>query len=149
MDIEKEIKQGKFRNAIHKASVNIIFTSGWLSMNQSRILKPFGVSLQQFNILRILRGQFPNPATVRLLQERMLDKMSNASRLVEKLRKKGFVERTECEDDRRRVDVLISRKGLDVLDKLDIIFNEVSESLQKLTEEESTELSRLLDKFRG
>lgn len=149
MEIEREIKQARFRNEFHKVVVNILFTSGWLSVTSTQMLKPFGVSPQQFNILRILRGQHPNPATVRMLQERMLDKMSNASRLVEKLRLKGLVERHENEKDRRQVDVKITQKGLDLLLIMDKEFENFEDGLAHLTPAEARELNRLLDKFRG
>ena len=90
MKLEEEIKQATFKNEFHKSIINIVYTSGWLSTILTQRLKPYDISIQQFNILRILRGQHPKPATVLLIQERMLDKMSNASRLVEKLRIKNM-----------------------------------------------------------
>src|SRR5688572_20535772 len=101
MKLEEEIRQGKFKSEHHKAVLNIIYTAGWLNGIHTRILKKYGISPQQFNILRILRGQHPKPATINLLIERMLDKMSNASRLVDKLKVKGLVERRQCDQDRR------------------------------------------------
>ena len=86
MRLEDEIVQSKFESEEQKAVINIIYTSDWLNAIHSGLMKPYGLTQPQFNILRILRGQHPNPATIRLLTERMLDKMSNASRLVEKLR---------------------------------------------------------------
>ena len=86
MKRDEELKQTTFKNEFHKSIINIVYTSGWLSTILTQRLKPYDISIQQFNILRILRGQHPKPATIQLIQERMLDKMSNASRLVEKLR---------------------------------------------------------------
>ncbi|MEM0997327.1 MAG: MarR family transcriptional regulator [Bacteroidota bacterium] len=149
MQLEKEIVQSKFKNAWQKAVVNIIFTSSWLNSQHSAMLKEFGLSLQQFNILRILRGQHPNPATVRLLTERMLDKMSNASRLVEKLRQKGLVDRDICPSDRRQVHVRITAKGLDLLRRIDAKMDIVEQNFKSITESEAAELNRILDKLRG
>ena len=149
MEIEKEIKQTKFQNEFHKVFINVIFTSGWLSEQFHKALKPYGVSLQQFNILRILRGQSGKPASIRVLQERMLDKMSNASRLVEKLRKKNLVERHECESDRRQVDVMITEKGMKLLGEIDRQMDDFQNNFSNLTKEEAEKLSNLLDKMRG
>lgn len=148
MRIEEEIQQTKpFPSPQIKAIVNLSFTAAWISSQQSNLLKPYGISTQQYNILRILRGMYPKPATVKLLIERMIDKNSNASRLVEKLKKKGLVERRTCEEDRRQVDVIITQDGLILLEEL----TEVIDSLKKisLTDEEALQLSDLLDKMRG
>jgi DNA-binding MarR family transcriptional regulator len=149
MKLEDEIKQKKFTNEFHKANVNLIFTSTWLNALHHKIFKKYGISNQQFNILRILRGQ--NGATVhlKLLTERMLDKMSNTSRLVEKLFQKKLVERNICKDNRRQIDIKLSATGLELV-------NEISEELEKkhkgkqnLSIDEAKELNRLLDKLRG
>lgn len=149
MRIEEEIKQTKpFANPQIKAVVNLNFTASWLSGIQAEMLKPYGISIQQYNILRILRGMHPKPATVKTLIERMIDKNSNASRLVDKLLKKGLLERNACPRDRRRVDVMITETGLDMV-------NEVSKALKKhkkfmnLTDEDAIVLSDLLDKLRS
>lgn len=149
MELEKEIKQKKFKNEYQKLIVNLLYTSSWLHTLQSQYLKPFGITVQQYNILRILRGQHPCPATVNLLKERMLDKMSNASRLVEKLRVKGLVERHQCSKDRRAVDVLITEKGLALLAKLDEAAEKWEENLHNISQEEAREANRILDKMRG
>jgi DNA-binding MarR family transcriptional regulator len=149
MEIGKEIKQSKFKNEYQKMLVNILFTSGWLSAKHSCNLKPFGISTQQFNILRILRGQYPKPATINLLIERMLDKNSNASRLVEKLRLKKLVERATCPDDRRAVNVLITQKGLDLLNEIDRQDTVFLKELKNISEKEAEQINTLLDKLRG
>lgn len=148
MELEKEIKQSKFRNQYQKMIINILFTAGWLNHHNSLKLKPHGISPQQFNILRILRGQHPNPVTINLLQERMLDRMSNASRLVEKLRQKNLVERQICERDRRAVDVVITAQGLAVLAELDQVMIDWENECKVLSAEEVSTLNRLLDKLR-
>ena len=149
MEIGKEIKQTKFKNEYQKMLINILFTSGWLSAKHTSQIKPYGISTQQFNILRILRGQHPKPATVNLLIDRMLDKNSNASRLVEKLRVKKLVDRAVCPDDRRAVNVIITQKGLDLLDELDKLDDGMIKELKNLTEKEAATVSMLLDKLRG
>lgn len=149
MRIEDEIKQTKpFLNPQTKALVNLNFTASWLTTSQTQLLKSFGISVQQYNILRILKGMQPEPATVKILIERMIDKNSNASRLVDKLKIKGLVERNACEEDRRRVDVMITEKGLKVLEQTTKVL-EKQKDIIHLTDEEALLLSDLLDKMRG
>ena len=149
MEISKEIKQTKFKNEYQKMLINILFTSGWLSSKHTCNLKPYGISTQQFNILRILRGQHPKPATVNLLIDRMLDKNSNASRLVEKLRIKKLVERAVCPEDRRAVNVIITQKGLNLLEELDKKDSAIFKELKNVSEKEAATINALLDKLRG
>jgi DNA-binding MarR family transcriptional regulator len=149
MKLEEEIKQSKFRSEFHKLAVNVIYTYGWLSKLQSQMFIDYHITSNQYNILRILRGQYPNPATVNLLKERMLDKMSDASRLVERLRVKGLVKRDLSSDDRRRVDVMITEKGLKLLSAIDKL-NEKSDTIFKnLSSGEAKKINDLLDKLRG
>lgn len=150
MKIGNEIKQNKFKSEYQKMLINILFTSGWLTSKHASQLKPYGISSQQYNILRILRGQHPKPATVNLLIDRMLDKNSNASRLVEKLRLKKLVERAICADDRRAVNVAITKKGLDLLTELDEHEeNFINKELKKLSESDAEQINLLLDKLRS
>ncbi|MGB8319376.1 MAG: MarR family transcriptional regulator [Ignavibacteriaceae bacterium] len=149
MKLESEIVQKKFKNEYHKAIVNIVFTYNWMIEKQTKLLKTYDISLQQYNILRILRGQHPNPATVKLIKERMLDKMSDVSRLVEKLRVKELVERDICQHDRRNVDVLITNKGLELLKELEPKENEMEKFMSNLNEKEIEHLNIYLDKLRG
>lgn len=148
MKLEVEIKQSKFKNEYHKLSVNILYTANWLSHHHNKHCRKHDISSEQFNILRILRGQYPKAATVNLLIERMLNKMSNASRLVEKLRKKRLVERQINETDRRVCDVLITKKGLDLLAKLDKSEKEWNKMISHLSEKEAKTVNDLLDKLR-
>ncbi len=149
MKLEEEIKNKPFADQFEKLMVNIIYTGNWLNYQHVQILKNFGVSTQQYNILRILRGQHPNPATVNLLKERMLDKMSNVSRLIEKLRQKGLVQREICPSDRRAVDIKITDKGLKMLQQMDQKIQTVQKKLRNLEAEEIETLNKLLDKLRG
>lgn len=149
MKIEDEIKQTKpFANPQTKALVNLNFTASWATGLYTQLLKPYGISIQQYNILRILRGMRPEPATVKILIERMIDKNSNASRLVDKLLKKGLLERNACSKDRRRVDVRITEAGLEMVETLSALLEQNNELVQ-LTDEEALQLSDLLDKMRG
>lgn len=149
MELEKEIKQPKFRNEFHKLAVNIIYTYGWLSNLQSGIFKEYNITPSQFNILRILRGQYPQPATIILLKERMLDKMSDASRLVERLKNKGLIKREICPEDRRQVDVVITDKGLSLLAEIDKLNERQDTFFEKISSSEAHNLNALLDKLRG
>ena len=149
MKIEEEIKQSPFKDEYTKAVVNLLFTQSYLVSRQSRIFKPHDISAEQYNVLRILRGRSPKPITVSSIQERMLNKMSNASRLVEKLKQKEMVRRTECPKDRRQVDVVITEKGLDLLELLDKEVKQLNLDTIHLDEVEVEQLNHLLDKLRG
>lgn len=149
MRLEEEIAQKQFRNQAHKLVVNIIYTYNWLITSQQSMLKPHGITGQQFNVLRILRGQYPNPASIKLVRERMLDKMSDASRIVEKLRTKGLVERHICPTDRRACDVTITHKGLQLLESLDQENEKFNHITDRLSEDEQKLVNDLLDKMRG
>lgn len=149
MKLEEEIKQSKFKNEYHKLGVNIIYTANWLVHHHSKHCKEFDITPEQFNILRILRGQYPNPATVNLLIERMLNKMSNASRLVEKLRKKGLVERKISKEDRRACDIIITKKGLELLGELDETEKEWLKLVSHLSENDVKKTNEILDKLRN
>jgi len=150
MRIEDEIRQKKFKSEFQKAHINILFTAAWLSQQNQKILKPLGISSQQFNILRILRGMHPQPASIKVLTERMIDKMSNASRLVDKLLAKDLVQRCESGADRRRVDVFITDKGLQLIEKASIaVEDSMYRDMAMLSEEEAARLNELLDQLRG
>ncbi len=149
MTLEEEIKQSKFRNEFQKLAINLIYTYGWVAKKHSVIMKDFDITPAQFNILRILRGQYPNPASVNLLKERMLDKMSDASRLVDRLIKKKLVDRNVCPEDRRKVNVIITQAGLDLLKQIDTLDNQFDNIFKNLTEKEAKKLNELLDKLRG
>jgi DNA-binding MarR family transcriptional regulator len=149
MDLEKEINQKKFSNEYQKLAVNIIYTHGWLMNFQNKFFKKHGITAPQYNVLRILRGQHPNSASINLVKDRMLDKASDASRIVERLRVKGLVERVICDDDRRKVNVNITSKGLTVLSKMDHLEKELKGFLGNINKQEAKELNNLLDKLRG
>ena len=148
--IEDEIKQNKkFESEHQKAAVNIMFTSSWLYNINATRLKKHAVTPEQFNVLRILRGSYPKPLMLGNVTCRMVDKSSNATRLVEKLRQKGYVKRELCETNRRQVDILITDKGLALLTKIDNESEEWLDTMKGITKAEALELNRLLDKLRS
>jgi DNA-binding MarR family transcriptional regulator len=149
MRIDEEIQSSKFEDNYHKAVINVTYTYGWLNNVFRCKFEKNNLTQQQFNVLRILRGQYPKPATINLLKERMLDKMSDASRIVDRLVQKGLVSRCTNTKDRRAVDIRISDEGLGVLEKMDIEFRTKDVLKNNLTEEEAGQLSDLLDKLRG
>ena len=149
MNLEEAIKQEKFKSEHEKADINLIFTSNWMNARISRLIKPYDISQQQFNILRILRGQKGKPAPLKLITERMLDKMSNTSRLVDKMLAKGLLEREICPDNRRQVNILLTKKGLELCNDVSKMVDKERKSSAKITEEEARELNRILDKLRS
>ncbi len=149
MRIEDEIQSTNFEDVYHKLSINISYTFGWMNNLLRPYFENYNLTTQQFNILRILRGQYPKPATINLLKERMIDKMSDASRIVDRLVQKGLVSRCTNTKDRRAVDIRISDEGLSILEKMDKDFKAKDIFKCALTEEEATQLNDLLDKLRG
>lgn len=147
--IEEEIKQSKFSSEQQKAVINLLFTSGWLYNQNAARLKRHKITPEQFNVLRILRGSFPNPLMLLEITKRMIDKNSNATRLVEKLKQKGLVKREICEANRRQVDIVITDKGLALLTKIDNDQKEWEELNGKLSKNEAKELNRILEKLRA
>jgi MarR family transcriptional regulator, 2-MHQ and catechol-resistance regulon repressor len=149
MGIETDIKQvSKFRNEKHKAGVNLLFTGNWLLERQRFFFERGGLTAQQYNILRILRGS-GQPLSTLQIRERMLDRMSDTSRIVDRLLLKNLVEKKISEKDKRLVDVLISQKGLELLAKLDTQNDELDAVLMGISDEEAAEINRLLDKIRA
>jgi DNA-binding MarR family transcriptional regulator len=149
MTLESDIKQVKaFKSSSEKTLVNIMYTNNWICDKQHYIMKEFGLTIQQYNVLRILKGQNKSPITINQIIDRMLDKMSNASRLVDKLVQKKYVDRTYREDDRRACNVVITKEGEKVLQKINLKIDDLEMSTNNLTEEEYKTLNFLLDKFR-
>jgi DNA-binding MarR family transcriptional regulator len=149
MRIEEEIQSTRFEDNYHKAVININYTYGWISNFFRSHFEKNNLTVQQFNVLRILRGQYPKPATINLLKERMIDKMSDASRIVDRLVQKELVTRCTNNKDRRAVDIMISDAGLKILSKMDGEFKTREVLGNNLSEEEAAQLSDLLDKLRG
>jgi DNA-binding MarR family transcriptional regulator len=149
MSLQKDIHQIRdFRNEYHKAVVNLIFTTNWLTEQIRTQLEKEEITPQQFNILRILRGAFPAPLSTLQIRERMLDKMSDTSRIVDRLVAKDLVKKSSCKSDKRLVDVVITDKGKKLLEKLDSKNEEMDAVLNGLSETEVKTLNKLLDKVR-
>jgi DNA-binding MarR family transcriptional regulator len=149
MKIEDAIQQKEFKDPYNKLVVNFLYTHSYIVTVQNALFKPYDLSPEQYNVLRILRGQNGVPATVSSIQDRMLNKMSNASRLVEKLKQKGLVKREECPKDRRQVDVVITLNGLEILKELELKVDESNRSFVHLSTDEVQLMNELLDKMRG
>lgn len=149
MGIDHDIRQSKFRNEYQRAGVNLLFTYGWVMERTKELFASEDITPQQFNILRILRGSYPQPLSTLQIRERMLDKMSDTSRIVDRLIAKGFLKKGTCKTDRRLVDVMITDKGKKLLERLDERQDELDKIVGNLTEDEAATLSKLLDKIRG
>ena len=149
MSLEDDIKQQKkFASEFERAAVNILYTSNWLYNINAGHLKKHDITPEQYNVLRILRGSFPRPLMLGEVSCRMLDKSSNSTRLVEKLRQKGWVKREVCEKSRRQVDIIITDKGLALLTKIDNDENVMLDTVKSISKQEAEELNRILDKLR-
>ncbi len=149
MEIEKEIKQNKFKDEIHKLMINQLFTGKWITNLIAKQLKPFKLTNQQYNVLRILRGQGKNYISVNAISGRMIDKMSNVSRLIDKLVDKKLVVRKVNREDRRQADIAISQKGLDLVNSIEKTEPELKSNFNSLSEGEAKQLNMLLDKLRS
>lgn len=149
MGIQEEIKQTFFKDEFQKLAVNLQYTANWLGAQEKKILKNHGISMQQYNVLRILKGQRSKPASLLLIRERMLDKESNASRLVDKLCAAGYTNRVECAKDRRRVDITITKEGLKLLERATPEIEKTHHLLRRFGKENAIMLNDLLDDLRA
>ena len=145
----KETKVPRYESAFHEALVNVSYTYNWCNDKVKQAVSPYDITSQQFNVLRILRGQFPNPSTINLIKSKMLDKMCDASRIVDRLVQKNLVIKNTSNHDKRAVDILINDKGLTLLKRIDDEVNISSIFSPNLTVEEAEQLIVLLDKARG
>jgi DNA-binding MarR family transcriptional regulator len=148
MGIQQDIKQSKFRNEFQKATVNILYTSSWLTEKMRAYLEEFDLTHQQYNVMRILKGNFPEPISTLEIRNRMLDKMSDASRIVDRLVAKGLAEKSGCEKDKRKVDVIISEKGKKLMNEMDKHTETMDEIAGNISEAEAKTLNKILDKLR-
>ena len=148
MSIEKDISQRKFKTEFQKAMINMIFTHNWMMERMKIFFDQADLTPQQFNILRILRGA-GQPLSTLQIRQRMLDKMSDTSRIVDRLIKKGLAKKVICKSDRRLVDVTITEKGLKLLERLDDQQHDLDGILQNLNDTDAKQLNKLLDKIRN
>lgn len=149
MGLEEDIKQQrKFKSEHEKLLVNILYTSSWLSEQQAKVFKPFDITGPQYNVMRILKGQFPNPCTVNRIIDRMLDRSSNASRIVDRLERKELVERKTCPTDKRAKDVVITQKGLDLIVEIDAINIHWMKIFKNVAAADAEKVNKILDTLR-
>ncbi len=149
MKIEEAIKQSKFENSYQKAIINIIYTANWLRDQQQETFKDYDILPQHYNVLRIVNGRYPNAISPGEIKEVMLDKGNDVTRLIDKLVKKGFVKRNTCESNRRKIDIIITKEGINFLKQISEPFKKQIQLLTKaLHEKDAEKLSNLLDKFR-
>ena len=148
MKLEDEIHQKTFKSPQQKLAINILFTSNWLNSKYEYIFKGLDLTHQQYNVLRILRGQNPKPCSLKYIKERMLDKMSDTSRILDKLVSKGYASREVCPNDRRSINASISEKGLALLKKLDFIDDITVDIFKNLPANKIEKLNELLDNLR-
>ena len=147
--LKEEIKQTKFDSPQHEAAVNLIYTHSWVDTRIKEALKRYNVSPQQYNVLRILRGAFPEKVSSGYIKERMLDKESNITRLIDKLEVKNYVKRNLCPSNRRKMDIIITGLGLKELSEMDIEIEKKNDIFNKLSDNEANSLNVLLDKVRS
>jgi DNA-binding MarR family transcriptional regulator len=148
MSLEQDIQQKSFRDEYQKAFLNVLVTANDLTTKLNEFFKGYGITRQQYNVLRILRGQHPKPATVFTIRDRMLDKMSDASRIVERLRVKELVHREDSDIDKRTVHVTITMGGLELLKSIDPKITELEKPFHAISVEEVTLLNKMLEKVR-
>ena len=135
----------KFPNNKIKATLNILYTANWITSNQNAFFKPYGLSPQQYNVLRILKGA-KQPLKAQTIKERMIERSPNTTRLMDKLVAKNLISREHCPNDRRVVYIELTEEGLKLLEEISKHLKD--DLLEKLSEEEATQLSDLLDKIR-
>ena len=148
MTIEQEIKQTKFKTAWQKAAINLKYTSNQLKWQQANFYKTYDINDQHYNILRILRGQYPGCTNPTYIKEVLLDKRGDLTRLLDKLDKMGLVAREINPECRRMMNISITEKGLSLLSKLDVVIEQLELQMNKMDEGDLRLLSNLLDKFR-
>lgn len=149
MRIEDEIHQKQFKDDYRRLLANLLFTNNWLNQQLIPFFKELGLTLQQHNVLAIVRGQHPEPVCFGDIQNRMVDRNSNVTRLIDKLIEKGYVTREICAANRRMIEVRITEKGLQKLEEVDAKFPELFARLHNLTKDEAILVSNMLDKLRG
>jgi len=149
MELQKEVRSSKFENVFQQALVNVFFTFHWSNQKVKEMLKPHNITQQQYNVLRILRGQHPEPCTLNLIKSRILDKVSDTSRIVDRLLQKGYIVKNVNGGDKRALDIMISQKGLELLKHLDREVDFSTFIRPNMTEQEAVQLNVLLDKYRG
>jgi DNA-binding MarR family transcriptional regulator len=148
MRLEEELKTSKFQSETHKAHLNILFTASWLRTNMSLRLKSYGLTLEQFNVMRIVRGQRPQSVCVKDITGRMLERSSNTTRIIDRLEQKGLLQRLASERDRRERAIELTPTGIELLATIDRDWGKNNPHSSALSLDEARELNELLDKLR-
>jgi len=150
MRLEEEIQQRVFKDDFHKAHVNLLFTAAWVNARLTRLMKKYGVSVEQFNILRILKGMGEQPASIKRISCRMLDKSSNTGRLVDKMAEKGLVERNFCPLDRRQMEIRLTAMGHVTLNHCNALLEaDIRDTMHGLDGQQARVLNELLEQLRA
>lgn len=146
--IEDVIKQREFRSEAHKAMVNLIYTSSQVLTKISEVTESYGITRQQYNVLRILRGQYPGSASINEIKDRMLDRMSDCSRLADRLATKTLIRKSNCPKDKRSVDITITSEGLDLLDRMEPAISAIESLFASFSPGEVNRFNDMLDRIR-
>lgn len=149
MKLEQAIKQDRFHDNYTKAIINILYTANWLRDRQNQALKKHDLLIQHYNALRIIKGRHPNVISPGEIKDVMLDKSNDLTRLLDKLDDKGYIKRTQCADNRRKIDIFITAKGLKLLQQLETPINDITAGIKQcITDKEAAQLNNILDKIR-
>jgi len=148
MKLEEAIKSSKFRNEVHKAGLNILYTAWWLKTNMSKELKEYGLTHEQYNVLRILRGKHPEQICVKEIACRMIEKNSNVPRIIDRLEAKKLVKRTASDSDRRETVIVLTPAGINILQHSTDRINKLMDKIILIDEQKATELNQLLEEIR-
>jgi DNA-binding MarR family transcriptional regulator len=148
MRLEDEIKTTKFLSEVHKAHLNILFTASWLKLRIKQRLKPFGLTMEQYNVMRIVRGQHPNSICVKEITKRMLEKNSNTTRIIDRLEQKGYMKRLASDRDRRERSIELTPAGMDLLSAIDREWEYNTPHTSALQHDEAKQLNELMEKLR-
>ncbi|MEO8171993.1 MAG: MarR family transcriptional regulator [Sediminibacterium sp.] len=148
MKLEQAIQSTKFKSEVQKAGLNILYTAWWLKTVMSKELKEFGLTHEQYNVLRILKGKYPEQMCVRDIACRMIEKSSNVPRIIDRLELKKLVKRSTSSIDKRETVITLTQGGISILDASTIMVNRVMDDLLAINEKDAGELNRLLEKVR-
>jgi len=147
--LEQAIQSTKFKNEVHKAGLNILYTAWWLKTVMSRELKEFGLTHEQYNVLRILKGKYPDQMCVRDIACRMIEKSSNVPRIIDRLEIKKLVKRSTSAQDKRETVITLTQAGITILEASTVVLNRVMDEMMLVNESEALDLNNLLEKVRS
>ncbi|MDE3144890.1 MAG: MarR family transcriptional regulator [Bacteroidota bacterium] len=148
MKLEIALQSNKFKNEIHKASLNILYTAWWLKTITVKELKEFGITHEQYNVLRILKGKYPDQVCVKEIASRMIEKNSNVPRIIDRLELKKLVKRSNCSSDKRETVIILTQAGITILDSCNKKINELMDKALPINNQEAMTINALLEKVR-